>query len=81
MKNFNNKSSERCHNRQQLQPTNVAIKLDELHRYLKKSRLPKFCHVSATSAAFSKGIFAAATNSSNQANKAGCTCHKSDYLS
>ncbi len=46
-----------------------------IHRYLKKSRLLKFCYVPSTSAAFSKGIFAAATNSTNQTNKAGWTCH------
>jgi hypothetical protein len=34
------------------------------HRYLKESRLLKF-YVPVTSAAFSKGIFAAATNSTN----------------
>jgi hypothetical protein len=45
------------------------------HRYLKKSRLLKFCYVPATSAASSKGIFAAATNSINQTNKAVSTCH------
>jgi len=39
--------------------------------YQKKSRLLKFYNVPATSAAFSKGIFAAASNSTNQANKAG----------
>ncbi len=45
-------------------PTHCNMGLD--HRYLKKSRLLKFCHVPATSAAFSKDIFAAATNSTNQ---------------
>ncbi len=34
-----------------------------------------FCYVPATSAASSNGIFAAATNSSNQTNKAGGTSH------
>ncbi len=43
------------------------------HRYIKKSRLLKFCYVPAASAASSKGIFAAATNSTNQTNKAGGT--------
>ncbi len=43
------------------------------HRYLKNSRLLKFCYVPATSAAFSKGIFVVATNSTNQTNKAGST--------
>ncbi len=41
------------------------------HRYLKKSRLLKFCYVPATSAAFSKGILAAANKSTNQTNKTG----------
>jgi hypothetical protein len=50
------------------------------HRYLKISRLLKFCYVPATSAAFSRGIFAAATNSTNQTNKAGRTCHWAVYL-
>ncbi len=45
------------------------------HRYLKKSRLIKFCFVLATSAAFSKDIFAPATNSTDQINKAGGTCN------
>ncbi len=43
------------------------------HRYLKKSRLLKFCYMHAASAASSSGIFAAATNSINQTNKAGGT--------
>jgi len=46
-----------------------------VHRYLKKSRLLKFCYVPATSAASSKGIFAAATNFTHQTNKAGSTCN------
>jgi len=37
--------------------------------------LLKFCYVSATSAASFKGIFVADTNSTNQTNKAGGTCH------
>jgi hypothetical protein len=37
--------------------------------------------VPATSAAFSKGIFAAATNRTNQRNKAGGMCHLSVNLS
>jgi len=37
--------------------------------------------VPATSAASSKGIFTAATNSTNHTNKAGGTCHLSVYLS
>jgi hypothetical protein len=47
------------------------------HRYLKKSRLLKFCYVTvtATSAAFSKGIFAVANNSTIQTSKAGSTYH------
>jgi hypothetical protein len=36
--------------------------------------LLKFCYVPATSAASSKGIFAVATNITNQTNKAGGTC-------
>jgi hypothetical protein len=50
------------------------------HRYLKKSRLLKFCYVPAASAAFSKAILATATNSTNQKNKAGDMCHQSVYL-
>jgi hypothetical protein len=46
-----------------------------LSRYLKKIRLLKFCYVPATSAALSKGIFAAATNGTNQTNKADSMCH------
>jgi hypothetical protein len=42
---------------------------------LYKCRLLKCFYVPATSAASSKGIFAAATNSTNQTNKAGGTCH------
>ncbi len=45
------------------------------HRYLKKSRLLKVCYVPATSTASSKGIFSAAAISTNQASKAGSTCH------
>jgi hypothetical protein len=45
------------------------------HTYLKKSRLLKFVMFLATCAASSSGIFAAATNSANQTNKAGGTCH------
>jgi hypothetical protein len=45
------------------------------HRYLKKSRLLKFCYVLATSTASSKGIFAGAFNSTHQTNMAGGTCH------
>ncbi len=45
------------------------------HRYLKKSRLYQFCYVPATSAASSKGIFEADTNSTNQTNKAGGMWH------
>ncbi len=41
---------------------------------MKKSRLLKFCYMPAISAAVFKGIFAAATNSTNQTNKAGGTC-------
>jgi hypothetical protein len=37
--------------------------------------LRKVCCVPATSTAFSKGIIAAATNSTNQRNKAGSACH------
>jgi hypothetical protein len=35
----------------------------------------------ATSAAFSKGIFASETNNTNQINKAGNICYYSFYLS
>jgi hypothetical protein len=45
------------------------------HKYLKKSSLLKFCCVTSTNIASSKGIFAAATNSTNQTNKAGSTCY------
>ncbi len=51
------------------------------HTYLKKSRLLKFVMCPASSAASSKGIFAAATNSAKQTNKAGGTCHQAVYLS
>jgi hypothetical protein len=37
--------------------------------------LLKLCYVLATSAGFSKGIFVAATNSTNQTNKADGACH------
>jgi len=37
--------------------------------------LLRFCYVPATSASSSKGIFAMATNSANQTNKAGGTGH------
>ncbi len=46
-----------------------------VQRYLKKSRLLKFCHMPAASAASSTGIFAAAANSINQTNKAGSMRH------
>jgi len=42
--------------------------------------LLKFCYVTANSAASSKENFAAATNSTNQSNKAGSMWHKSAYL-
>ncbi len=45
------------------------------HRYLKKSRLLKFCYLPATSAWSSKGIFAEATNRTNKTNKAGGMYH------
>ncbi len=45
------------------------------HRYLRKNRFIKFCYLPATSTASSKGIFVAATNSANETNKAGGTCH------
>ncbi len=57
-----------------MSPTNL-FDFKRNHRYLKKSRLLKFCHVRATSAASSKGIFAAVTDSTNQKNKAGDTYH------
>ncbi len=41
----------------------------------RNSRLLKFYYVPAISAASSKGIFAADTNSTNQTNKAGSSCH------
>jgi hypothetical protein len=44
----------------------------------RKYRLPKVCYVPATSdtfLAFLSFSFAAATNSTNQTNKAGSTCH------
>jgi len=46
-----------------------------LHRYLREKQIAKFCYEPATSAASSKGIFAAATNSTNQTSKAGGTFH------
>ncbi len=54
---------------------NYAFKLDLSHRCLKKSRLLEFCYVPATRAASSKGFFAPATNSTDQTNKGGGTCH------
>ncbi len=45
------------------------------HRYLKKSRLLKFCFVPATNAWSCKGIFVVVTNSTNQTNKAGSMRH------
>jgi hypothetical protein len=50
------------------------MSLNTGHRYLKKSILLEF-YVPATSTAFSKGIFAVTTNSTNQTNKAGSTFH------
>jgi hypothetical protein len=47
--------------------------LNENHRYLKKSRLLKFCYVAPIGIASSKSISAAPTNSTNHTNKAGCT--------
>jgi hypothetical protein len=44
--------------------------IDALPKISEKSRLLKFCYVPATSAWSSEGIFAAATNSTNQANQA-----------
>ncbi len=38
------------------------------------------CFVPATSAYFSECVFALATNSSNQTNKAGSTCHSTEYF-
>ncbi len=49
------------------------------YTYLKKSRLLKFYYVPSTSSASSEGIFAAATNSTNQTNKAGSMCHLLKY--
>jgi hypothetical protein len=54
---------------------NYAVKLDLNLRGLKKSRLVEFCYAPATTAASSKGIFAPATDSTDQTNKAGGTCH------
>jgi hypothetical protein len=55
-----------------MNPTNL-FDFKRNHRYLKKSRLLKFCHVRATNAASFKGIFVAATDSTNRTNKAGGT--------
>ncbi len=41
----------------------------------RKSKLIMFCYVLAISAASTKGICVAATNSTNQTNKAGSMCH------
>ncbi len=54
---------------------------DSIHRYLNKRRLLKFCCMPATSAAFSKGIFVATTNSTNQKHKTVGAWHYSVYLS
>ncbi len=43
----------------------------ESHRYIKKSRLLKFCYAPITSVTFSKGIFAVATNCTDKTNTAG----------
>jgi len=40
-----------------------------------KSSMIKFCHVPATSTTYSKGIFSAAINNTNQTNNAGGMCH------
>jgi len=37
--------------------------------------LSKFCYVPGTNAAFSEGIFVAATNSTYQTNKSDSMCH------
>ncbi len=55
-----------------MSPTNL-FDFKRNHRYLKKIRLFKFCHVRTTNAASSKGIFVATTDSTNQTNKAGGT--------
>jgi hypothetical protein len=57
-----------------MSPTN-HFDFKRIHRYLKKSRLLKFCYVRAISAASSEGIFVKATNRTNQTNKAGVMCH------
>jgi hypothetical protein len=46
-----------------------------VHRYIKNSRLLKFCHVPATSAAFAKDVFVVVNNSTNQTNKEGSMCY------
>jgi hypothetical protein len=56
----------------------VPMSMGGNYRYLKKSRLLKSCYVPATSAASSKFIFVATTNSTN---KIGSTCHLSVFLS
>jgi hypothetical protein len=50
----------------------LATTVNYDHRYLNKSRLLKFCYVPTTCAASSNGLFAAATNSTNQTNKHRC---------
>jgi hypothetical protein len=40
----------------------------------------KFCYVSATGIAYSKGIFVAATNSANQTMQAVCAINQSIFL-
>ncbi len=50
------------------------------HRYRKtKNRLLKVCYVPATSASLPR-LFYAAINNTNEANKAGGTCHKAVYI-
>ncbi len=49
--------------------SNWTIDISKIYRLL------KFCYVLTTCAAYSKGIFAAATNSTNQTNKAGRMPH------
>jgi hypothetical protein len=52
-----------------------------IHRYLKKSRLLKFCYVPSTSLAFSKGKFVIATNSTNtQTSQVAHATNRSIFL-
>ncbi len=51
-------------------PLVLVIDIDSI-----QNRLLKVCYVPATSTCLNKHLFAATVNSTNEANKAGGTCH------